>query len=249
MADKKKIVQAKNVMVVLYNEEFKGLLSHLAPSKYAYILHNKFTEYELEEAKKKGIEKKAHWHLLLSFETKKTLSSIAKVLNVQENLIEVVNNFKAVERYLVHLDDDNKYKFDVKDVTASYNYAESITHTKENILQFLIEECEKYDNIREFNLMVVKLGIDYMNVYKQYYSMIKDIIYFASVQHKEIMQESVKEKDVVKQMCDDELLKVYHNILLNDGETYSARYIERVMKECEARKLIACEGLIIESEE
>lgn len=231
--------QAKNVMVILYSEPLKDVIEVLRPTKWAYIKHNK----DLQD---NGELKKEHWHLLLSFETKKSLSLIAKVLNVEENLIECVNNYKSVERYLIHLDNGEKAQYDVNEVIANYDYKTQVYSTTESILSFLIQECEKYDNIRDFNVMIMKLGIDYMKIYKQYYSMIKDVIYYNSKSTQWIREENCKQKDFVSNMSDFDLMQEYKRVLSLDLDDM---YSQKVYNECMKRKLIVCRGLTIENEE
>lgn len=233
--------QSKNVMIILYNEPSRDVIEILRPTKWAYIKHDK----DLQD---NGEFKKIHWHLLLSFETKKSLSLIAKVLQVEENLIECVNNYKSVERYLIHLDNGEKYQYNVEDVISNYDYKTQVYSTTESILQFLIEKCEEYTSIKEFNLMIMKLGIDYMKVYKAYYSMIKDVIYFNNSESQARLLERQKTTNIVNEMCDDELLKVYHDAMANNKSGYNQQFIEKVLKRCIERGLIACEGLIIDYE-
>jgi hypothetical protein len=235
--------QAKNVMIILYNEPVRDVIEILRPYKWAYIKHDKdFTE--------EGELKKAHWHLLLSFETKKSLSLIAKVLQIEENLIECVNNYKSLERYLIHLDNPDKAQYQPSDVVSNYDYEVQVFSTTESILQFLIEKCEEYTSIKEFNLMVMKLGIDYMKVYKAYYSMIKDVIYFNNNEQIKAIQEiEQNRRSLVNEYTDNELLDIYHRLMANDKEGYNPSFAQKIINKCIERGLIACEGLIIEKGE
>lgn len=233
--------QAKNVMIILYNEPLKSDIEVLRPYKWAYIKHDR----DLQD---NGELKKTHWHLLLSFETKKSLSLIANVLQVEENLIECVNNYKSVERYLIHLDNGEKAQYSVEEVISNYDYKTQVYSTTESILQFLIDKCEEYTSIKEFNLMIMKLGIDYMKVYKSYYSMIKDVIYFNNSEKQSRLLERQKQHDVVNEMCDDELMAIYHDAMANDKKSYNQQFINKVIRRCVERGLIACEGLIISYE-
>ena len=236
--------QAKNVMVILYDEGFKALIEPLRPYKWAYICHNR----DIDE---NGEVKKAHWHLLLSFETKKSLSLIAKMLNVEENLIEVVNNYKSLERYLIHLDNPDKEQYKPSEVVSNYDYEVQVYSTTESILKYLIDECQNYENVAEFNIMVMKLGIDYMKVYKQYYSMIKDVIYFNEKERRKRQIENFGSySDNIKNMCNDELLKEYHRIIfLQKDNNENTFYENQVFDECQKRGLIVCRGLRNEVEE
>lgn len=235
--------QAKNVMVILYDEEFKALIEPLRPCKYAYICHDR----DIDE---NGEIKKAHWHLLLSFETKKSLSLIAKMLHVEENLIEVVNNYKSLERYLIHLDNPDKAQYKPSEVISNYDYEVQVYSTTESILKYLIDECQHYENIAQFNIMIMKLGIDYMKVYKQYYSMIKDVIYFnEKARRQRMLEETGKPIDFVKNMNDDELMAEYSRVIMLDNNAYNGGYAEHIYNECEKRGLIICRGLKKQEEE
>lgn len=235
--------QAKNVMIILYNEPMKEVIEILRPSKWAYIKHDK-------DVQDNGEIKKIHWHLLLSFETKKSLSLIAKVLQVEENLIECVNNYKSVERYLIHLDNGEKYQYSVDNVISNYDYKTQVYSTTESILKFLIDKCQNYENVAEFNIMVMQLGIDYMKVYKAYYSMIKDVIYFNEKERRKRQIENFGSySGQIENMCNDELMKEYHRVIALDKENQcSTFYSNKIYDECMKRGLIVCRGLKFEYE-
>lgn len=239
--------QCKNVMIILYEEPLKEYIEFLHPYKWAYICHNHFSDFEKEQAKEKGSEEKIHWHLLLSFETKKSLSIIANVFGIQENLIECVNNYKSMERYLVHLDNEEKFQFNVDDVISNYDYKTQVYSTTESILKFLIDECKKTTSVSDFNIMIMNLGVDYMKVYKQYYSMIKDVIYFNNKKHQEGMRENCSNKlDYVDTLCYDELLYYYNEII--NGVHYDEQFERKIIAKCQEKEICLCRGLKNEEE-
>ena len=58
----------------------------------------------------------AHTHIYLDYKTPRKLTTIANLLEVEPNFIEIVRNKKAMTRYLVHLDDQDKYQYDYSEV-------------------------------------------------------------------------------------------------------------------------------------
>lgn len=65
-----------------------------------------------------------HTHIYLEYETPRKLSTIANLLEVEANFIEIIRNKKGYMRYLTHKDDLDKYQYDNNEVmtNASVSY-------------------------------------------------------------------------------------------------------------------------------
>lgn len=61
----------------------------------------------------------AHTHLLIDYETPRKISTVSNLLGVADNFIEVVKNKKGFLRYLTHLDEPDKYKYDISQVITN----------------------------------------------------------------------------------------------------------------------------------
>ena len=98
---------------ILYEEttsyNFKDVLFSLNDFKYyAYIRH-------LPEEE----EKKIHYHVIIKLDNATTCEGISKRLGVPIQHIKYVRNIRAMCRYLIHLDDDNKIRYKYEDVVVS----------------------------------------------------------------------------------------------------------------------------------
>lgn len=110
----KKDVRARVWTMIVYPDS--------APKDWRDILdeyHVPWVESPLHDKDKNpdGSEKKPHWHLVLFFEGKKSfsqVSEISKALNAP--IPQKVPSPKGMVRYLVHLDNPEKYQYDRGDI-------------------------------------------------------------------------------------------------------------------------------------
>lgn len=58
----------------------------------------------------------AHTHIYLDYPTPRKITTIANLLKVETNFIELVKNKKSFLRYLTHKDEEDKYKYDDSEV-------------------------------------------------------------------------------------------------------------------------------------
>lgn len=82
--------------------------------KHYYILHD--SDFDLET----GELKKAHYHVIMSFKTPRNLKTISNYFSAYEqfkpNSFERIRNISGAKRYLIHLDDGDKHRYDVSEV-------------------------------------------------------------------------------------------------------------------------------------
>lgn len=76
------------------------------------ITHDKDTD-----ADNKLVE--AHTHLVIDYKTPRRITTIANLLEVDTNFIEIVKNKRGIIRYLTHLDDIEKYQYDPTNVITN----------------------------------------------------------------------------------------------------------------------------------
>ena len=60
-----------------------------------------------------------HTHIYLEYETPRKLSTIANLLEVEANFIEIIRNKKGYLRYLTHKDDLDKFQYDDSEVLTN----------------------------------------------------------------------------------------------------------------------------------
>lgn len=108
--------RTRNWTVVLYPES--------APSDWRDILdglHIEWVESPLHEfdTNATGEVKKPHWHLLLMFGGVKSFDQVCEVVKPLNCPIpERCHNAKAMVRYMAHLDNPEKYRYNVSDIKA-----------------------------------------------------------------------------------------------------------------------------------
>lgn len=66
-----------------------------------------------------GEQKKPHYHFVIKCKNAKTISSIAKICNIDEHMIEPIKrSFNGALKYLIHYGCDNKYQYSVDEVES-----------------------------------------------------------------------------------------------------------------------------------
>ncbi len=104
-------------------------------SKGAYILHNEdiYREADLKKYQennggknptwKIGDLKKSHYHIFLRFENLKSIKGVLSMLKpLGVTYIEPVHSERGMIRYLIHLDDKDKYQYQRENITTLCGY-------------------------------------------------------------------------------------------------------------------------------
>lgn len=108
----------RNFVVLLYVEtesyDFEDVVDRILHRfKYvSYIQH----DYDINDD---GTPKKSHVHFVCQQDNGSTVDAIAKVLGVPSNFIEPCSSVKSQTRYLIHIDDPEKYQYDKLDVKTN----------------------------------------------------------------------------------------------------------------------------------
>ena len=74
-----------------------------------------------------GEIKETHTHVYLDYSTPRKITTIANLLEVEPNFIELVKNKKGFLRYLTHKDEDNKYKYNDNEVYTNSSVSYTAT--------------------------------------------------------------------------------------------------------------------------
>lgn len=157
---------------ILYEEttsyNFKDVLFSLNDFKYyAYIRH-------LPEED----EKKIHYHVIIKLDNATTCEGISKRLGVPIQHIKYVRNIRAMCRYLIHLDDDNKIRYKYEDVVVSKLFERKFKKhfedlkTEEEIMQDIYNfidnyHCDTYTEKLKQLITFVNINC-YDTIYKRY---------------------------------------------------------------------------------
>lgn len=152
-------------MLLLYPEDqthVKALEKIKQSYDYACILHDKdiWTEEDekLNPDHKQGIQKKAHWHVVLRCSNATWSTAICKDLGIEHNYIEDVKKFDNALQYLIHYNDTNKTQYTTDEVQGSLKQKllESINKVEksegEKVTELIeyIESNENYITITDF---------------------------------------------------------------------------------------------------
>lgn len=111
--------RAKAFLGVLYPDSTsymfaaKVALVQTVFDEWAFILHD-------HDSNEDGTLKKAHLHWVGRFANQRELSTVARKLDLPEHDIEVCKSWKKAVRYLVHLDDSEKFQYSHEAVTANF---------------------------------------------------------------------------------------------------------------------------------
>lgn len=146
--------RTRNFATIVYPES--------APENWKSILENEIVPALISPLHDKDInadgeKKKAHYHVIIMFDTVKTEEQAKKIFDkiggVGCQKINVIRNYA---RYLCHLDNPEKVQYNTKDVIklcgADYDEIISLASDKYKVIDEMIDFCEKYD-ITSFYLL------------------------------------------------------------------------------------------------
>ena len=89
-------------------------------SYWCYILHDK-------DIGDDGTLKKAHYHVYGKLDTPRIPSSVANALGVGVASLRVVSSWRGAVRYLVHLDNPNKFQYSGDDIVSNFDPVKLLT--------------------------------------------------------------------------------------------------------------------------
>lgn len=104
----------RNYTLILYPEDVTHMYAlTIIQEKYDYamILHDK-------DKLENGETKKEHYHVVIHFKNARSRKATAKELGIEENYITGCD-LKAQLRYLVHIDDKDKYQYEIDEVEGT----------------------------------------------------------------------------------------------------------------------------------
>lgn len=163
----------RHFMLLLYPDStsynFGDVLFDLKGSfkNYAYIKHEPETN-----------EKKEHIHFILSLDNPRSINSISKRIGVAPNYIQSIKSLRASCRYLVHLDEDNKKKYELADVKVSQSFSRKFfasfddLQTEEDIIDDIylyidgLSDCKFKDSVKSLIKFINSQAYD--TIYKRY---------------------------------------------------------------------------------
>ena len=145
--------RTRNFATVVYPESapenWKEILfSHCVPA-FVSPLHDK-------DVNPTGEPKKPHYHVMLMFEGKKSLTQVEEIFKTIEGVgCEVVKSVRGYARYLCHLDNPEKYQYDVSEVTclaSDYLGTIGLAIDKYVAIGEMQDFCDKYNVVSFYAL-------------------------------------------------------------------------------------------------
>lgn len=107
-----------------------------------------------------GELKKPHYHCIIRYRSKKSFRQVKSEVcdKINGPIPQPVVDFPMMVRYLAHLDDPNKYQYNVEDIQiyGNIDIKEYIYDKREyqyEVLKEILDFCEKYD-IQEYSTIV-----------------------------------------------------------------------------------------------
>lgn len=161
MSEKKQDERSRNWVVIVYPES--------APNDWREILDNMHIQWiesplHDKDVNPDGTVKKSHWHVVLAFGSKKSYKQVKEITDKLNSPIpQKVHNMKGQVRYLVHLDNPEKYQYPVEQVIA-HGGIDVDKYFKATSGQRYDMIGEMIDYVRENNIVEMKDLIDYARV-------------------------------------------------------------------------------------
>ena len=189
----------------LYPEwnNYINILAYIQKLKYAYIVHDKDTN-------ENGEVKKIHSHVVIKYGGRRTLSSVKnefKTIGVPSNLINTCNE-RAMLRYLIHLDDNDKYQYSKDDVKTNMidecNSAWNDEISSEEAFLMLnkyISETKENITAIDMNMYAIRHG--YLKGLKAYQSLLNN----ARIEHNQMYLKNNRVSDLVDREKVKEMVK------------------------------------------
>ena len=161
MSEKKQDERSRNWVVIVYPES--------APNDWREILDNMHIQWiesplHDKDVNPDGTVKKSHWRVVLAFGSKKSYKQVKEITDKLNSPIpQKVHNMKGQVRYLVHLDNPEKYQYPVEQVIA-HGGIDVDKYFKATSGQRYDMIGEMIDYVRENNIVEMKDLIDYARV-------------------------------------------------------------------------------------
>lgn len=174
--------RSRNIGLLLYPEweNINDILEKIKTCSHAYILHDK----DLKETEEIEEEKKNHIHCYLQFENARSFRSISKWLGIEDRFIQGISNRNSYLRYLVHLDNPEKYQYKLTDLRSAGLDSEiekafslsvnlSSGHEFKLMYEFIVSS-HKILSYRDLSSFAIEN--DVITYLRQYYSILKDLL-------------------------------------------------------------------------
>lgn len=142
---------------------------------YIYILHDR-------DIKDDGEIKKEHYHVILHFPNARTIKTLSKKINVEENNFYIIKSFTGQLRYLIHYDDDEKTRYNVEEVKGTLFMLSKFKRSIKGSQDETADVSQIYEFIFDNDISDLTILLDFVldnNLYSSFrrnYCMFKDLL-------------------------------------------------------------------------
>ena len=142
---------------------------------YIYILHDR-------DMKENGEIKKEHYHVILHFPNARTIKTLSKKLNVEENNFYIIKSFTGQLRYLIHYDDDEKTRYNIDEVKGTLFMLSKFKKSIRGSQDETSDVSQIYEFIFDNDIDDLQILLDFVldnNLYSSFrrnYCMFKDLL-------------------------------------------------------------------------
>lgn len=172
-----------NFALLLYNEweNFDEILGNALyqSAKYAYISHDK-------DVDENNVPKKPHTHLWVTYNNACTLTALAKRIGIEERFIQYAKDDKSRIRYLVHLDDPQKYQYNRDEIHSNTDLSFAF-RTEKNEGECVLELVEMTRTLSSYDTIKYAVQNNMYDVLRRNWSIIKECkMDITSAQHRKV---------------------------------------------------------------
>lgn len=142
---------------------------------YIYILHDR-------DIKDDGEIKKEHYHVILHFPNARTIKTLSKKLNVEENNFYIIKSFTGQLRYLIHYDDDEKTRYNVEEVKGTLFMLSKFKSSIKGSQDETADVSQIYEFIFDNDISDLSILLDFVldnklySSFRRNYCMFKDLL-------------------------------------------------------------------------
>lgn len=173
--------------LVLYPDstsyDFEEVMRYIKSyKKWAYAIHDQDKKDNSDELKK------LHYHVVIKTENNTTISALSKKLGIADNYIKAVRNERSMIRYLIHLDDLEKYQYKKNIIKCSSLYDRFVSKCFDdledeptqlaNIYNYVSDLSKKEKSIHNATFLLIQyVNMNcYDTIYKRYRFEIQDYL-------------------------------------------------------------------------
>lgn len=95
------------------SEKIEKFVSEMTGTAIVYVINHD------KDKDENGEIVEGHTHVYLEYQTPRKTSTVANLLEVETNFIELVRNKKGMLRYLTHMDDNDKHRYNSDEVITN----------------------------------------------------------------------------------------------------------------------------------